>query len=214
VRMTPTQALPTDSQSPVEAKPFEAWKQKGEELFITLQLKEDEYETSQWVIGDWLLKGKETLKFGKKAYDVAEQITGWKRGNLYNVVSVVRRFQDPSLRSETKLKWSHFKELARIKDEKKRLEVLDKLNDGFPKTVLQVRDAVEKVLEKKQAKQGQSAPKAFYLHTSLEKEDRHLFRVLAKRRKKTSDELLRSIVLKFIAEHKHEIQVKSRARKR
>jgi len=208
--MTPTQALPTDSQSPVEAKPFEAWKQKGEDLFITLQLKEDEYETSQWDIGDWLLKGKET--FGEMAYEAAKQITRWEKGTLYNVVSVVRRFRDPSLRSETKLKWSHFKELARIDNEKKRLDVLDKLNDGFPKTVLQVRAAVDKAIGKKTAKHN--AAKAFYLKTSLKQEQRSIFKALAKKWKKTPDELLRSIVLKFIREHEDEIQVKSRARKR
>ena len=203
--MTTTLAPPTESQSPVEAKPFEAWRQKGEELFITLQLKEDAYETSQWDIGDWLLKGEDTLKFGKKAYEAAQQITGWERGTLYNVVSVVRRFQDPSLRSETVLRWSHFKELARIEDAAKRLEVLDKMDDGFPKTVLQVRDAVDKVIEKKPAKQRHSAPKAFYLHTSLKKEERYLFKALAKKRKKTPDQLLRSIVLEFIKKHEEEV---------
>jgi|SRR5580704_13348170 hypothetical protein len=213
--MTTTLVAPTELQPVANANPFNAWKRKGEDLFSRLQDTEKAHETSQWDIGEWLVKGEDN--FGKKAYEAAEQITDWARGTLYNVVSVVRRFPDPSLRSETALTWSHFKELARIKDEKKRLELLDKLDDGFPKTVQQVRDCVDKALEKKAPKQGQPATKAFYLRTSLKKEEKHLFRALAKKARKTTDQLLRKIVLGYIEEHKREVEIKgpkSRASKR
>jgi hypothetical protein len=215
---TTTLATPTEPRFPIVGgqQSFDTWKRNGEALFRRLEATEEAHETSQWAIGDWLVKGEKN--FGEtKAYATAEQITGWVRGTLYNVVSVVRRFPTPSLRSETKLRWSHFKELARIKDDKKRVEVLEEFADGFEHSVWDVRERVDKVLEKPAGSGKAARNGAGFLRTSLKENQRKIFKALANKKGKTTDELLRSIVLKYIEEHKKDIEPKAqkpRARKR
>lgn len=189
---------------------FEDWTKEGYAKFARFQETEEAHEQSQWAVGKWLVEGLDA--FDEKAYKTAKEITGWELGSLRNIVWVVRRFLDASLRSDTVLKWSHFKELAPIKSDQKRLELLHKLDDGYDRTVEQVRVFVDKVLdrERKPAKHG--APKGFYLHTApLKQEERKMFKAIAKKQKKSPDVLLRSIVLDFIAKHKDETKV---ARKR
>ncbi len=131
--------VPTDSRISVRTKEgpeFDVWKEHGlnlvRELRTTihnLRVARTAVESEQWKFGEWILEGDRA--YGEKAYDVAEKLTGWKRETLYNVVWVVRRFSSSSLRSEAILSWSHFKELARIKDDQDRERVLEKVSDGF-----------------------------------------------------------------------------------
>jgi hypothetical protein len=215
--MTTNLALPTESQ-PLIGKPFDVWTGQGHDIFSRLRDTEQAYEQSQWEIGEWLVAGLDEFEFDEKAsYKTAKEITGWEYGTLRNVVWIVRRFPNLSLRSDTVLKWSHFKELAPIKSEQERLKLLNRLDDGFDRTVEQVREFVDKVLdrERKPAAKQHAAAKGFYLQTSsLNHEQKNIFKALAKKRGKNPKDLLRTIVLEFIAEHKGEIQIKSAARKR
>src|SRR2546428_678779 len=109
--MTTSLVVPTESKPPVignQPLDFETWKENGARHFHNLQMTEKTLETNRWEIGDWLVQGEG--EFGKKAYEEAQRISGWERESLYNVVWVVKKFPTISLRSETGLKWSHFKE--------------------------------------------------------------------------------------------------------
>jgi hypothetical protein len=201
--MTTSLVAPNESHSPLIGRPsakFETWKQEGADLVRSFEDNKNAVETDQWAIGDWLLDGE--TKFGEKAYAEAEQITGWVRGHLYNVVWVTRRFPTPSLRSETGLKWSHFKELARIEDENVRIELLQSFNDGFPHSVLKVRSQVDAVLEKMSKPNSPKDPKTtksfVYMRVSLKPNVRNLIQRLAKEERKTPEVFLRNVVQQYL----------------
>jgi len=166
-------------------------------------------DDSRWAIGDWLVEGEK--QFGEKAYEEAEQITGWERGSLYNVVWVVKRFREPSLRSETSLKWSHFKELARIQDENGREELLRQFNDGFAHSVINVRSRVDEVVKKLRERKGpekEKTQKSFvYLQVSLKPDDRDQVKRLAKAANLDSDVFLRNIVEEYLERRKKKARI-------
>ena len=59
----------------VDEPQLKRWVEKGKSL-VTAK------SGNQWKIGDWILAGEET--FGKKrAYDIAQEVTGMKRATLY-----------------------------------------------------------------------------------------------------------------------------------
>jgi hypothetical protein len=157
------------------------------------------------------------LHFGEKAYDAAEQITGLSRGSLYNIVWVVKRFQDTSLRSESGLKWSHFKELARIADDNVRDEVLGQFNQGFSPSVHDVRQRVNSVLKKLTEKSSSSKTKPpktlVHLQVSLKPELGDLVKAYAKANRTQTDVLLRRIVTEYFERHKKDIEVSIRGKK-
>jgi hypothetical protein len=161
---------------------------------------------NRWAIGDWLLDGE--TNFGEKAYDEAEQMTGWTRGSLYNIVWVTRKFSDTSLRSETStgLKWSHFKELARITDENTRFDLLSKLNDGAPYSVLHIRAqvdrAVKKLREENRSEEEEKPEPYVSLQILLARADRDLIKGFAKQHKQTPDVFVRNIVHAYLRTHK------------
>jgi hypothetical protein len=183
---------------------FESWKEDFADHFRSF---ENTREISRWDIGDKLMEGESC--FGKKAYEEAGQITGWKRGTLYNLVWVVAKFPTPSLRSETNLKWSHFKELAPIEDEKVREEVLRQFNDGFPHSVLDVRSRVAAVLTKlHKGPTKAKVPKTFLYLLSLDPSLRDRVKSLAGAERTTLDVLLRNIVVQYFDDHKKEVAAK------
>src|SRR5215471_15486489 len=209
--MTTTLVVPTEphvgplpnNQEPV----FQTWKVEGERLVGKLNSSKDAYENSQWAVGDWLVDGEK--KFGEKAYKTAEEITGWKRGTLYNIVWVVKSFPTPSLRSETDLKWSHFKELAEL-PEGSREEALQHFNDGFPHSVRDIRIYVDSVLRKvteRKEPERPGSPKNFvYLQVSLKPNVRDLVKKYAKAKGKHPDVLLREIVTEYFKKNKPDIE--------
>jgi hypothetical protein len=207
--MTTTFALPTETHLPPDVMKhadFETWKEQGGNLVYSFKKAQNAVETGQWDIGDWLIQGE---KFGKKAYGEAERITGWQRGTLQNVVWVTKKFPI-SLRSETKLKWSHFKELAKIEDDGVREELLQQFNDGFEHTVLDVRSRVDAVLIKLKKKKGsanEKPPKTFvYLQVSLKPDLRDLVKSYARAEGKHPDVLLREIVTAYFKKNKPVIE--------
>jgi hypothetical protein len=209
--MTTTLIVPAEPQSPVPSNQdsgFAAWKKDGEKRLRNLAAAKDAHERSQWEVGDWLFDGEK--RFGEKAYEAAEELTGWTRGTLYNVVWVVGRFQDPSLRSETRLKWSHFKELARISDQNVREEVVGQLNDGFPHPVLDVRERVDAVLRKLADNKGprrETQSKTWvYLQVSMKPDLRNVVKSYARAKRTHPDVLLRKIVTEYFEEHRREIE--------
>jgi len=208
--MTTSLVVRTESEPPILSKrplDFETWKKDGSRRFHSLQTTAKALETDRWAIGDWLIEGEE--EFGKKAYEEAEQITGWERGTLYNVVWVVRRFRTLSLRSETGLKWSHFKELARIEDEQAREVLLRQFNDGFQHSVLDVRSSVDsflrKLSEKKDSEKVKPKKSFVYLQVSLKPNDRDLVKLLAKAERKKPELFLRDIVLEYFDRNKKDV---------
>jgi len=203
--MTTTLVAPTETQLQlVSSQHFDTWRKQGQGLFHHLQATENALELSQWKIGDWLIEGDDT--FGEKAYQTAEQITGWTRETLYNVVWVTKKFPAGSLRSENALKWSHFKELASIEDDQVRERLLDKFNDGFPYSVRDVRDRVHKELAKSKKKKTESskeqAKKWVFLRVSLEPDHGGLVKTLAEIRRTPQDVLLRKIVTDYFKQRK------------
>lgn len=200
--MTTSLVAPNDHSSLIGRQPpnFETWKQAGADLVRNLEENKNAVETDRWAIGEWLLDGES--EFGEKAYAEAEQITGWVRGHLYNVVWVTRRFPTSSLRSETGLKWSHFKELARIKDEGARASLLESLNDGFAHSVLKVRSQVDAALKKGDEPKGPKNAKAsksfVYMRVSLKPNVRDLIARLAKEERKTPEVFLRAVVHQYL----------------
>jgi hypothetical protein len=141
--MTTTLIVPDQSGVVRRFEDLNAWSQHGTKLFGDLKSNRRALEVNQWEIGDWLVGGEN--QFGKNAaYSEAQEISGWTRESLYNITWVVKKFP-PSLRSEISLGWSHFKELARIGDEKVRETVLQQFSDGLSHSVLDVRARVDMV---------------------------------------------------------------------
>jgi hypothetical protein len=207
--MTTTLAAPTEAQLPITSKHlgFNTWQKDGEGLIRSLRANEAALETNQWEIGDWIVEGVE--QFGKqKAYDAAEEITGFDRTYLQTVVWVVKRF-DSSLRKETKLKWSHFKELAYIKDDDLRGKVLRHFSDGGDWSVRAVREHVREELDKLKGQNSGKKPKASKhwesMQVSLKKGYREQIKELAKIEDEAPDELLGRIVMEYFEEHKKDI---------
>jgi hypothetical protein len=164
-----------------------------------------------WEIGDWLIEGLDDKELSSKAYEVAEQITGWQRETLYNVVWVVRRFpMSSSLRSETTLKWSHFKELARVADERVREELLQQFSNGFEHSVIDVRARVDATIKKLSGPRDSGKakkPNGFVsLTVSLAPDSRDQIKALARARAKTPDALLRGIVEEYLANDQKKIE--------
>jgi len=183
--MTTTLVAPTEQHLQVVSN-LEAWKRDGADRVRRFKAAESASEMGVWEIGDWLIEGLDDKEFGTKAYEEAEQITGWQRETLYTVVWVVRKFP-PSLRSETALKWSHFKELARIKDE----NVREKLKAGKPKG----------------GKQGNQKTYV-QLTVSLKADYRDLVKAYAKAKRTTPELLLREIVMEYLEDNKKEVAAK------
>ena len=197
-------ALPQAPLVKVKEEPplgFEDWKQNGKDLFRIYEKTGAALETNQWDLGDWIVKGE--TQFGKmRAYDEAEQLTSWPRSYLYTVVWVVKRLP-VSLRKEATLKWSHFKELARIEDEKVREEALAQVNDGFAHSVLQLRQIVDRKLNRNSAPHGNNG--VAYLRVPFAPVVRKLVKKLAAARGQTTDELLGKIVTDYLKENKPKI---------
>ncbi len=194
-----------------ENSDFESWKEKGETLVNDFRKSEKTLETNQWAIGDWIVRGVENEKFGKeKAYDEAERITGFGREYLQTVVWVVNRFRDSSLRKDTRLKWSHFKELAYIDDKQLREKVLEDFNDGLDYSVRDVRERVARELAKGKQDNGdpkrENTPKQWVsVPVSLKPDHCAIFKRLAEVRRTTPDKLLGRIVTEYFEENKKEI---------
>jgi hypothetical protein len=210
--------LATPPPPPTQDTTLEWWTKMGEQIVRTYRTTDKALETCQWEIGDWLVTGE--TGFGKKAYDEAERITGFERASLYNIVWVVRKFPrvPNSLRSETNLTWSHFKELARIQDEKFREIVLEEVNDGLPHSVREVREMVDtqlKSLKKLTRSGGKPRPPQTKIYQRiLFAKERKRFKQLAQAKGKAPDQLLREIVHEYLVAHKDELATKSkRARK-
>ena len=199
----------------VEEQPFDEvlWKQRGSDLVdeVKKYVKAAEaHEVTQWGIGDWLLQGEDGLgEF--KMYEEAERITGFERNYLYTVVWVVKRFP-PSLRKENALRWSHFKELARIPDEQIREQVLVRVGDGFDHSVRDVRLLVDQELKKlEQQKRSGKQPrpqKEVYLRVPLSLDEHKQVKQLAKAEGKRPETLLQGIVRSYLVAHKDEISAK------
>lgn len=188
--------IPKQSIDRQKGDPFVAWKQKGTELTSKYNETDAALETSQWLIGDWLLDGE---RFGKqKAYAEAAEITGWTIDHLYTVVWVVKRFRDISLRKETKLKWSHFKELARVKNQNTRQELLEQLSDGLDHSVLEVRNLVDRTLRNTSSPTKVQPNDRAYLRVSFKPRNCVRLKLLAKARHTTPDELLGKIVADYL----------------
>ena len=208
--MTTSLIVPNESSQLINLpSDLESWKERGAGLLRSLREVKNSFEMNRWAIGDWLVDGED--EFGEMAYSEAAQITGWERGSLYNIVWVVRKFPI-SLRSETGLKWSHFKELARIEDEKVRQELLRGFNNGFEQTVLNVRSRVDAVLKNLRKKRGSKKAKAqkilVYLQVSMEPDQRHRIKRLAKAKGETPDVFLRNIVLNYLGQGQKELPAK------
>src|SRR5712671_1261351 len=116
--MTTNLVTPTASHAVLrnQKADFGSWKNEGVQLWSEFCGNEKRVESSQWDIGDWILRGMEHFE-KEKVYEEAERIFKFDREYLQTVVWVVKRFPaDSSLRKETNLKWSHFKELAYIRE--------------------------------------------------------------------------------------------------
>jgi hypothetical protein len=188
---------------------FGSWKDEGVHLWAVFRGNEAGLETSQWDIGDWIVRGMEHFE-REKVYEQAEQIFKFDEEYLQTVVWVVKRFPDSSLRKETNLKWSHFKELAYIKDAKLRESVLKHFNDGGDWSVRAVREHVREELDKLKGQNSGKRPKAASKHwvsmqVSLKENYRDRIKHLARAEDKAPDELLGQIVMEYFEEHKKDI---------
>jgi len=209
------QTLVEEPQVAEQPKPqrldFETWKQELGVLVRELRATENNLEVKQWDIGDWILQGVEFDK--KAAYAAAKKITGWSQGTLYNIVWVTRKFPN-SLRSETKLTWSHFKELARIDDEQIREKVFGRVNNGFEHTVQYVRESVDRALGKQGKRPGrtQAVGKGWvYVRVSLKPKYQELVEMAAEAEDKEPDVWLREIVvMPYLNKHREEIEAKTK----
>jgi hypothetical protein len=225
--MTTTVVRPTESHLPDvsgQQLNFDTWKERGEELVGDFRTKDAALEMDQWKIGDWIVQGVDKFaeKKGKQqVYDEAMRITGFDREYLQTVVWVVRRFPVSSLRKESTLKWSHFKEMAYLKDEKTRQRVLDKYSDGLPHSVRVVRECVLQELAR--PKQGGSGKKRnfkhVYMHVEFTLARRAQIKQLATARRITPDALVRKIIEEYFQQNKTEIsealeKLKVRSKKR
>jgi hypothetical protein len=214
--MTTNLVVPTESQLPLagEKLTFQAWKEEGKDLVRQIRTSETKHEMDQWEIGEWIIRGVENKEFNKnQAYKAAKEITDFDEEYLQTVVWVVRRFPDTSLRKETTLKWSHFKELAYIEDEKLRDTVLRHFNDGGDYSVREVREHVREELGKLQGQNSgkkQQAPSKYWvsMQLSLKKTYRDRIKDLARAENKPPDELLGRIVMEYFEEHRKDIAVR------
>ena len=203
-----TTTLVTDP--PVSSKhlDFEAWTERGEKLVGDFQKRDAALEMNQWDIGDWIVQGVDKFEEqkGKQVYDEAMRVTGFDREYLQTVVWVVRRFPS-SLRKESTLKWSHFKEMAYLKDEKTRQRVLDKYSDGLPHSVREVRECVLQELAR--PKEGGSGKKRNLKYVSMRVEftsaHRTQIKQLAKAKRTTPEVLLRKIIEEYFRDNKKDI---------
>ena len=120
----------------------------------------------------------------------------------------MRRFPDSSLRKESTLKWSHFKEMAYLKNEKTRESVFEKFNDGLPHSVREVRECVLQELAK--PKEGGSGKKRNLKYVSMRVEftsaHRTQIKQLAKAKRTTPEVLLRKIIEEYFRKNKKEYQ--------
>lgn len=199
--MTTTLVRPTEAHFPEVSSQqlnFDTWKVKGEKLVDDFRKRDAALEMDQWEIGDWIVQGvnKFEKQKGKQVYDEAERITGFDREYLQTVVWVVRRFPDSSLRKESTLKWSHFKEMAYLKNDKTRESVFEKFNNGLPHSVREVRECVLQRLAK--PKEGGSGKqrnlKYVYMRLQFTPVHRTQIKQLASAERKTPDRLVREII--------------------
>jgi hypothetical protein len=210
---TTVEVQPPSAALPEQPAAFDVWKREGEELFRGCEKAGASFEAIQWRIGDWLLSGEQ---FGKpKAYAEAQRITRWDLNYLYTVVWVVNRFPNgSSLRKETTLKWSHFKELAWIKDEQKREQVLRRVSDpiAYPDapTVRELREIVARERGKESAEE--SGPKGArgsrdvaFMRVPLTPGHCTLLKDLADARHMDRDALLNKIVTDYLKKNKPQI---------
>lgn len=188
---------------------FDTWKQKGETLCQDFQTAKKHavnaltaFESVQWKIAEWIDKGDKD--FGEKAYAAAEQITGWSRNTLYNALWAFRKIGQISLRSEVALRWSHFKELARLPHEADREQVLQQFSDGLSYSVRDLREAVDRK-QKERERLNSTAERRTdgskdedaltYLSVPLYPRERQTLKRLAKEKGTRVDALLRDIVV-------------------
>jgi hypothetical protein len=131
---------------------------------------------------------------------------------------VVRKFETTSLRSETKLGWSHLKELARIGDDKRREQLLEKVSDGFRYSVREIRQKVDTELRRRtETEPGHPGRQRdlVYVSVPLRQAHRKLVKAFARAEEKRPDEVLRRIIEDHLIEKKEEIEDKiQRARLR
>jgi hypothetical protein len=79
--------------------PEAEWQDIGRRFFKDLEWK-------QWAVGDWYAYGAE--KYGKRrAYDLAQEATGWSKQTLYAYVAVARHFPLESCRRVQDLPFTH-----------------------------------------------------------------------------------------------------------
>ncbi|MDH5561342.1 MAG: hypothetical protein OEY59_10875 [Deltaproteobacteria bacterium] len=67
----------------------------------------------QWAIGDWFLFGEK--KFGE-IFELAEDITGYKKGTLINFKAIASKFSPSRRRDE--LSWNHFQAIQALPEKK------------------------------------------------------------------------------------------------
>lgn len=225
--MTTNVLTPTESHSPdvrSQHLSFDTWKERGEKLVGDFQKQDAALDMDQWDIGDWIVQGVDKFaeqKGKKQVYDEAMRITGFDLGYLQTVVWVVRRFPDSSLRKESTLKWSHFKEMAYLKDDKTRESVLDKFSDGLPHSVREVRECVLHELAKPKGgpSRKQRDVKYVYMRVEFTRVHRMQIKQLARARRTTPDVLVREIIDYYWRNNKTKIsgalkKAKERAKKR
>ena len=209
--MTTTLVRPTESHFPEVSSrhlDFDTWAEKGEKLVGDFRTKDAALEMDQWKIGDWIVQGVDNDKFEKQqVYDKAMRITGFDREYLQTVVWVVRRFPNSSLRKESTLKWSHFKEMAYLKNDKTRETVFEKFSDGLPHSVREVRECVlQRLAEPKEGGSGKKRKlKYVYMRVEFTSAHRTQIEQLAKAKRTTPEVLLRKIIEEYFQENKKDI---------
>ena len=90
-------------------------RKRGEKLVGDFQTKEAALETDQWEIGDWIVQGVnkfEKQKGKQQVYDGGNANHGVRPRVPANCRLGCEAFPGSSLRKESTLKWSHFKEMA------------------------------------------------------------------------------------------------------
>ena len=177
---------------------------KGNELAKRHGRSAADMESWQWIVADCIAWGEKHLK-GAAYAEAAKQCERFgislERNTLYNMVWVARRIP-LSLRRETKLKWSHFKELARIQDDQLREQMLyaAKIGSGGyksdPLTVRRLRELVDRELKKSKVKTPPKDSKKLSFYCA--REDYKKLRRIAKAHGKTVTELLTGYLAEYI----------------
>ena len=180
----------------------DAWREKVQRLAraeagFTGDYKKALRQLSQanWDIGDCLLEGDKHLK--DDAYVQAAKLTGKKQATLWRLAQVARVFPDDSRRRES-LYWSHYKEVAKIKDQATRDRLLMNAENG-DLSVKRLRVLVERELKPPASKSGARTvgvpfpPNAFTRITKL-----------AKARHAMTSNLIYSIVAEYLDSKKIE----------